>query len=220
MADLYKELINLRNKVLKLGSMVEKAIQDSVRSLVERKSDLAKKVIKGDQKINALDVEIDEESIRLLSEGHLKARDLRFVATTLKITTDLERMGDLSVNIAERAIELNKEPQLKPYIDIPRMAEIAQEMVKDSLDAYVRGCTSLPYKIIETDNEIDNLTEQIFNELLFFMIQDPQTISRAIRISSVAKNLERIADHATNIAEMVIFMCEGTLKRHAVLPEK
>ncbi len=220
MADLYKELINLRNKVLKLGSMVEKAIQDSVRSLVERKSDLAKKVIKGDQKINALDVEIDEESIRLLAEGHLKARDLRFVATTLKITTDLERMGDLSVNISERAIELNKEPQLKPYIDIPRMAEIAQEMVKDSLDAYVKGCTSLPYKIIETDNEIDNLTEQIFNELLFFMIQDPQTISRAIRISSVAKNLERIADHATNIAEMVIFMCEGKLKRHAVLPEK
>jgi phosphate transport system protein len=189
MADLYKELIKLRNKVLKLGSLVETAIQDSVKSLVERKSDLAKKVIKRDK-------------------------------ATLKITTDLERIGDLSVNIANRALELNKEPQLKPYIDIPRMAEIAREMVRDSLDAYVRGCTSIPYKILEIDTEIDNLMEQVFNELLFFMIQDPHTISRATRISHIAKALERIADHATNIAEMVIFMCEGKLKRHAVLTKK
>lgn len=220
MADLYKELINLRNKVLKLGSLAETAIQDSVKSLVERKSDIAKKVIKGDQKINVLDVEIDEECIRLLALGHLTARELRFVAATLKITTDLERMGDLAVNIAERAIDLNKEPQLKPYIDIPRMAEIAQEMVRDSLDAYVKGSTSIPYEILETDTEIDKLMEQVFNELLFFMIQDPRTISRATRISHIAKSLERIADHATNIAEMVIFMCEGTLKRHGALPKK
>jgi len=220
MADLYKELIKLRNKVLKLGSLVETAIQDSVKSLVERESDLAKKVIKKDKQINMLDIEIDEECINLLSLGKLQARDLRFVAATLKITTDLERIGDLSVNIASRALELNKEPQLKPYIDIPRMAELAQKMVKDSLDAYVKGCTSIPYDIIELDNEIDNLMEQIFNELLFFMIQDPHTISRATRISHIAKSIERIADHATNIAEMVIFMCEGTLKRHRDLPKK
>ena len=220
MADLYKELIKLRNKVLKLGSLVETAIQDSVKSLVERKSDLAKKVVKKDKQVNTLDIEIDEECIRLLSLGKLSARDLRFVAATLKITTDLERIGDLSVSIANSAIELNKEPQLKPYIDIPRMARIAQEMVKDSLDAYVRGCTSIPYKILEIDNEIDSLMDQVFNELLFFMIQDPHTISRATRISHIAKSLERIADHATNIAEMVIFMCEGQLKRHGALAKQ
>ena len=220
MADLYKELIKLRNKVLKLGSLVETAIQDSVKSLVERKSDLAKKVVKKDKQVNTLDIEIDEECIRLLSLGKLSARDLRFVAATLKITTDLERIGDLSVSIANSAIELNKEPQLKPYIDIPRMARIAQKMVRDSLDAYVRGCISIPYKILEADNEIDNLMEQVFNELLFFMIQDPHTISRATRISHIAKSLERIADHATNIAEMVIFMCEGQLKRHGALAKQ
>ena len=219
MVILYKELVKLRNRVLRLGSMVERAIQDSVKSLVEGKSDLAKKVIKRDQQINALDIEIDKESIRLLSLGPPKARDLRFIVTTLKITTDIERMGDLAVNIAERAIELNKEPQLKPYIDIPRMAEIVQEMVGDSLDAYVKGCTSLPYKVLKMENEIDKLMEQVFNELLFFMIQDPRTASRAIRIISVAKCLERIADHATNVAEMVIYMCEGKLVRHVVVTE-
>jgi phosphate transport system protein len=216
MADFYKQLIELRNNVLRLGALVERAIKDSVESLVKRKIDLAKKVIKKDQQINALDVSIDEECIRLLARGQPKARDLRFIATTLKITTDLERMGDLSVNIAKRAIELNKEPQLKPYIDIPRMAEIAQEMVSDSLDAYVKGCTSLPHDVIKKDDEIDKLMEQVSNELLLFMIQDPRTISRAIRISYVAKYLERIADHATNIAEMVIYMCQGKLVRHKV----
>jgi phosphate transport system protein len=219
MAILYKELIELRNKVLRLGSMVEQAIQDSVKSLVERKSDLARKVIKRDQQINALDIEIDKESIRLLAFGPPKARDLRFIATTMKITTDLERIGDLAVNISERAIELNKEPQLKPYIDIPRMAEIVHEMVRDSLDAYVKGCTSLPYKVLKIENEIDELMEQVFNELLLFIIKDPHTISRAIRISHVAKYLERIADHATNIAEMVIYMCKGKFVRHVVVTE-
>jgi phosphate transport system protein len=216
MVDLYKELVKLGNNVLGLGALAEQAIQDSVKSLVERKSDIAKKVIKRDREINDLDVAIDEDCIRLLALGQPRARDLRFIATTLKITTDLERIGDLSVNIAERAIELNKEPQLKPYIDIPRMAEIAQEMVKDSLDAYVRGCTSLPYDVIKKDDEIDKLMEQVFNELLFYMIQDQRTVSRAVRISYVAKYLERIADHATNIAEMVIYMCKGKIVRHKV----
>lgn len=216
MVDLYKELVQLRNNVLKLGTLVEQAIQDSIKSLVERKSDIAKKVIKSDKKVNDLDVSIDEDCIRLLAFSELKARDLRFIATTLKITTDLERIGDLSVSIAKRAIELNKEPQLKPYIDIPRMAEIAQGMVKDSIEAYIRGCTNLPYAVIKRDDEIDKLMEQVFNELLFYMIQDPHTISRAIRINYIAKYLERIADHATNIAEMVFYMCKGKLIRHKV----
>jgi phosphate transport system protein len=210
----YKELVTLRNNILRLGSLVETAIQDSVKSLVERKRSIAKKVITRDKQINDLDVAIDEECIKLLALGQPKARDLRFIATTLKITTDLERMGDLAVNIAKRAIELNEEPQLKPYVDIPRMAEIARGMVKDALDSYVRGCTSLPYDVIKKDDEIDSLMRQVFNELLLYMIQDPHTISRAIRISYVSKYLERIADHATNIAEMVIYMCKGKLVRH------
>ena len=210
----YKELVTLRNNILRLGSLVETAIQDSVKSLVKRKSSIAKKVITRDKQINDLDVAIDEECIKLLALGQPKARDLRFIATTLKITTDLERMGDLAVNIAKRAIELNEEPQLKPYVDIPRMAEIARGMVKDALDSYVRGCTSLPYDVIKKDDEIDSLMRQVFNELLLYMIQDPHTISRAIRISYVSKYLERIADHATNIAEMVIYMCKGKLVRH------
>lgn len=213
------ELKELREKVLKLGSMVERAIHDSVKSLVERDSNLAREVIEKDHQINALDVEIDEECIRLIALRQPKARDLRFITTAMKITTDLERMGDLAVNIAERAIELNEEPQLKPYIDIPRMSEIAQGMVKDSLDAFVRGCTKLPYEVIKRDDEVDNLTVQVFNELLFYMIQDPHTISRATRISYVAKYLERIADHATNIAETVVYLWEGKIIRHMEITE-
>ncbi|HKZ56937.1 MAG TPA: phosphate signaling complex protein PhoU [Thermodesulfovibrionales bacterium] len=214
MAIFDEELRVLKDKVLKIGSLIEAAIQDSVKSLVERDSNLARKVIERDHQINALDVEIDEECIRLIALRQPKARDLRFITIAMKITTDLERMGDLAENIAERAIELNEEPQLKPYIDIPRMAEIAQEMVRESLDAFVMGCSSLPYEVIKRDDEVDNLNAQVFNELLFYMIQDPNTVTRAIKINYVSKYLERIADHATNIAEMVIYMCEGKIIRH------
>jgi len=210
-----EELRSLKEKVLKIGSLVETAIHDSIRSLVERDSDIAKKVIKRDHEINALDVQIDEECTRLIALRQPKARDLRFIITTMKITTDLERMGDLAVNIAERALELNEEPQLKPYIDIPRMAEISQDMVRDALDAFVRGCTKLPYEVIKREDEVDDLTEQVFNELLIFMMRDPKTVTRATRISYVAKYLERIADHATNIAEMVLYLCQGKMVRHA-----
>ena len=215
-----EELRLLKERVLRIGSLVEAAIHDSVKSLVERNSDLAQKVIERDHKINAIDVEIDEECIRLIALRQPKARDLRFITTAMKITTDLERIGDLAENIAERAIELNDEPQLKPYIDIPRMAEITEEMVRDSLDAFVRGCSKIPYEVIKKDDEVDNLNAQVFNELLFFMIQDPHTVSRATRISYVSKYLERIADHATNIAEMVIYMCEGKIVRHIKNPRK
>jgi len=215
MAIFDDELRLLKEKILRVGSLVETAIQDSIRSLVERNSDLAEKVIKNDHEINALDVEIDEECIRLIALRQPKARDLRFIITAMKITTDLERMGDLAVNIAERAIELNEEPQLKPYIDIPRMAEISQDMVRDSLDAFVRGCTNLPLEVIKKENEVDNLTEQVFNELLIFMMRDPKTVTRATRITYVAKYLERIADHATNITEMVLYLCQGKMVRHA-----
>jgi len=219
MAIFDDELNALRERVLKLGSMVETAISDSVKSLVERDSDLAREVITKDHLINALDVEIDEECIRLIALRQPMARDLRFITTAMKITTDLERMGDLAENIAERAVELNEEPQLKPYIDIPRMAEITQEMAREALDAFVKGCSRLPYEVMKRENEVNNLMVQVFNELLFYMIQDPKTVSRAIRISYVAKYLERVADHATNIAEMVIYLCTGKIIRHMKIPD-
>ena len=219
MAVFDEELRLLKERVLRIGSLVEAAIRNSVNSLVKRNSDLARKVIENDHKVNAFDVEIDEECIRLIALRQPKAKDLRFITTAMKITTDLERMGDLAVNIAERAIELNEEPQLKPYIDVPRMAEITEAMVRDALDALVKGCSKIPYEVIKRDDEVDDLNAQVFNELLFFMIQDPGTVSRATRISYVSKYLERIADHATNIAEMVIYMCEGKIIRHTKIPE-
>jgi phosphate transport system protein len=212
------ELRNLKERILRMGVLVESAIRDSIRSLVERDNDLAREVIRRDHQINALDVEIDEECIRLIALRQPKAGDLRFITTAMKITTDLERMGDLAEDICERALELNEEPPLKPYIDIPRMAEIAQGMLIDVLDAFVRKESSIAYDVITRDDEVDNLTVQIFNELMFFMVQDPKTISRAIKITYVSKYLERIADHATNIAEMVIYMVEGKMVRHLESP--
>jgi phosphate transport system protein len=220
MAIFDDELSALKEMVLKLGSMVETAIHNSVQSLVERDSDLAKEVIKKDYQINALEVKIDEECIRLIALRQPKARDLRFIITTMKITTDLERIGDLAVNITERALELNEEPILKPYIDIPRMAEISEGMVRDSLDAFVEGCTKLPNEVIKKEDEVDKLNVQVFNELLFYMIQDPSTVSRATRITYISKYLERIADHATNIAEMVFYLCKGKIIRHMEFPEE
>jgi phosphate transport system protein len=220
MAIFDEELSALKEMVLKLGSMVETAIHNSVQSLVDRDSDLAEEVIKKDYQINALEVKIDEECIRLIALRQPKARDLRFIITAMKITTDLERIGDLAVNIAERALELNEEPILKPYIDIPRMAEISEGMVRDSLDAFVEGCTKLPNEVIKKEDEVDKLNVQVFNELLFYMIQDPSTVSRATRITYISKYLERIADHATNIAEMVFYLCKGKIIRHMEFPEE
>ncbi|MDI6889402.1 MAG: phosphate signaling complex protein PhoU [Thermodesulfovibrionales bacterium] len=219
MAIFDEELRALRENVLKLSCMVESAIRDSIKSLVERDSDLAREVIKRDHLINAFDVKIDEECIRLIALRQPMAKDLRFITTAMKITTDLERIGDLAENIAERAIELNEEPLLKPYENIPIMAEIAQEMVRDALEAFVKECSTLPYKVIKKDDEIDALTVKNFNEMVFIMIQDPKIIPIAVKRTYVAKYLERIADHATNIAEMVIYMCKGKIIRHMEITE-
>ncbi len=208
------ELRNLKARVLKLSSMVETSIRNSVRSLVERDTGLAGEVIKKDRQINAIEVEIDEECIRLIALRQPKAGDLRFITTVMRIITDLERIGDLAEDISERAIELSEEPPLKPYIDIPRMAEIAEGMLRDALEALRKGNTKLAVNVIKRDDEVDMLNLQVFNELLFFMIQDPTNVSRATRITYVSKYLERIADHATNIAEMVIYMVEGKIVRH------
>ena len=214
------ELKILRERILKLGCMVENAIRDSVKALVERDSELAKEVIKRDHLVNALDVGIDEECVRLIALRQPMARDLRLITTAMKITTDLERMGDLAVNIAERAIELNDEPQLKPFVNIPKMAEITQTMVRDALDSFVTGCSRLPYEVIKRDDEVDDLTVRNFEELLSFMIQDPKIIPLAVKRTYIAKYLERIADHATNIAEMIIYMCKGKMIRHTEISEE
>jgi phosphate transport system protein len=214
------ELRELRVKILKLGSLVEEAIGRSIESLLERNSELAREVIDQDVRINTLDVEIDEECIRLLALRQPTAGDLRFITTAMKITTDLERMGDYAVDICERALELNQEPQLKPYMDIPRMAEIAQGMLRDVLEAFLNRNPALAYEVINRDDEVDQLTVQIFNELLLFMLKDNTTISRAIKITYISKYLERIADHATNIAEMVVYMTEGKMIRHTIPPQE
>lgn len=220
MAIFDDELIGLKEKVMKLGLMVETATRDSVNALVERDSELAREVIKRDHLVNALDVSIDEECVRLIALRQPMARDLRLITTAMKITTDLERMGDLAVNIAERALELNEEPQLKPFENIPKMAAITQSMVKDALDAFVAGCSRLPYEVIKKDDEVDDLNLKNFNELLGLMIQDPKIIPLAVKRTYIAKYLERIADHATNIAEMIIYMCKGKMIRHTEITEE
>jgi phosphate transport system protein len=209
-----EDLKKLREDILYMGGLVEDQIQKAVTSLVERDSKLAETIIERDHEVNRLDVEIDDLCIQLLALHQPAARDLRFITTALKITTDLERIGDMAVNICERALELNEEPQLKPYIDIPRMARTSERMIRESLDAFVREDTSLALRVCAEDQELDDLNSQIFRETISFMIEDPHTINRAMKIASISKYLERIGDHATNIGEMVVFMVKGKSIRH------
>jgi phosphate transport system protein len=210
------ELKSLKEKILRMGGIAEEQVQGSLRALIARDSDLARKIIENDRRVNALDVEVDEDCLRLLALQQPTARDLRFITTAMKISTELERISDLAENICERAIELNEEPQLKPYIDIPRMANWSLRMVKEALDAFVTGDASLARKVCTDDDFVDDLTHQLFRELLSFMLENPQTITRAIRITFIAKYLERIADHATNVAELVVYMVEGKIIRHTI----
>ena len=209
-----QDLEALKERVLKMGGFVEESIRKSVKALVERDRNLAIEVIDGDAIVNNFDVEIEEECIRFLAIWQPTGSNLRFITTAIKIITDLERMGDLAVDICERAIELNEEPPLKPYIDIPRMAEASQKMLKDSLDSFVAKDADLAMSVCAADDFVDNLNYQIFNELLVFMLKDPKNISRAVRLTYITKYLERIADHATNIAEMVVYMVKGKVIRH------
>jgi phosphate transport system protein len=203
-----QDLENIKEQILKMGSFVEDAIRKSIKALVERDRDLAIAVIDGDAIVNNFDVEIEELCIRFLALWQPTGSNLRFV------TTDIERIGDMAVDTCERAIEILDEPPLKPYIDIPRMAEAAQKMLKDSLDAFVAKDADLAIAVCESDDFVDNLNQQIFNELLLYMLKDPKNIGRAVRLTYIAKYLERIADHATNIAEMVVYMVKGKVIRH------
>lgn len=211
-----EELKDLKDKILHMGALVEEQMRGALRALIERNSDVAYQVIENDHHVNALDVEIDEECLRLLALYQPAARDLRFITTAMKISTELERISDLAENICERALELNQEPQLKPYIDIPRMGNWAIQMVRESLDAFVTGDSSLARKVCADDDFVDDLTEQLFRELLSFMMEDTRTISRAIRLTFIGKYIERIADHSTNVSELIVYMVEGKIIRHTL----
>ena len=208
------QLGKLRAYVLEMGGLVEDQIAQAVRALVNRDDALANATIERDHTVNRLDVEIDDLSLKLLALHQPAARDLRLITTALKITTDLERIGDLATHIAERAVELTDEPPLKRTIDIPAIAGLASSMLHRSLDAFVREDVDLALEVCAADDEIDQVHQQSLHELLGVMNEEPATAARGIRLLFVSKYLERVADHATNIAEMVIFMVRGQSIRH------
>jgi phosphate transport system protein len=208
------ELTRLRERILLLGAKVEAAIAAGIRAVVERDSDLARTTIDADREVDRLEVETDDACLRILARRQPVASDLRFITMALKLVTDLERIGDLAVNICERALELNTEPALKPYIDLPQMADAAQGMVREALDAFVAGDVERAKAVITRDETVDAYYGQIFRELLTYMMEDPRNIYRATRVQSVAKYLERVGDHACNLAEMVVFMVRGQDIRH------
>ncbi len=208
------ELESLKRQLLSIASLVEEAIHRTIQALVERNEALARTVIASDDAINMAEIKIDDLCLKLLALHQPAAIDLRFITSAMKINNDLERMGDQAVNIAERVLELLKEPLLKPLIDLPRMAELAQKMVRDSLDAFVRKDTELARDVCRRDDEVDALNDQVFRELLTYMMQDPHTITRAVHLLLVGRHLERIADHATNICEDVIYLVQGRTIKH------
>jgi phosphate transport system protein len=208
------ELRKLHDQLLLMGAKVEEMIANSMRALTERDSELARRMIEYDHQVNRLELEIDDLCLRVLAKRQPVASDLRLIATALKLVTDLERIGDACVNICERVVELNTEPTLKPYVDLPRMAETVQAMVRDALDAFVQADPERAREVVERDRVVDAYYGQVFRELLTYMMEDPRNIYRAVRAQSIAKYLERIGDHATNLAEMVIFMVVGKDVRH------
>ena len=208
------ELRKLHDQLLVMGEKVEQMIGESMLALVERDSERARSLIEFDHQINRLEVETDELCLRILARRQPVATDLRLIAIALKLTTDLERIGDMGVNICERVIELNLEPPLNAYDDIPRMAQKVQAMIRDALDAFVAADAESARLVVERDRVVDAYYAQIFRELLNCMMEDPHNIYRAIRAQSIAKYLERIGDHATNLAEMVIFRVIGKDVRH------
>jgi phosphate transport system protein len=213
-----RDIEHLKELLLRMGAMVEDAMSRSIRALLERDTPLAEAVIAADSEIDQMELEIDQHTVELIAKMQPAAVDLRLVATAMKITPELERIADLAVDVCERAIELNREPPLKPLVDIPRLAQISQEMVRLSLDAFVRGDAVLARKVIARDDEVDLLTEESFRSLLTYMLEDSRYISRAIRLTFIGKYFERMADGATNICEMVVYLVEGKVIKHSNEP--
>jgi phosphate transport system protein len=213
-AEYERELQEIKNGLIYLGALTEKALEKGSIALLERNSELARRIVREDEQIDRLDVEMEEKCIRLLALRQPAARDLRFITTAIKITGHLERIGDMAANIAEKILILNDLPQIKPYVDLPRMVEISRGMIRKSLDAMVSKDTGLAMKVREEDTVIDQLNDQIFRELLTFMMEDPRKIQVCLYVMQISKSLERIADHAEGIADMVIYMVTGKSVRH------
>ena len=208
------ELQALRNQLLTMGGLVEERVHRAVHALIHRREEDAQRIIASDKEINDLQMEIDDRCLKLLATQTPLAVDLRLITSAMKINADLERVGDQAVNIAENALVLLPQPPLKPLMDIPRMATIAEKMIRDALDAFVKKDAELARDVLRRDDEVDNLKDQVFRELLTYMMADPGTIQRALALILISRNLERIADHATNIAEDVIFITEAKDVRH------
>ena len=209
-----EELQALKNRLLTMGALVEERVNQAVRSLIDRRLEEAEGVIASDKEVNDLQIDIDDRCLRLLATQTPLASDLRLITAAMKINADLERIGDQAVNVAENVIKLLPQPPLKPLIDIPRMAELAQQMTRDALDSFVRRDPDLARDVLKRDDEVDGLKDQVFRELLTYMMADPGTIQRALALILISRNIERIADHATNIAEDVIFLVEAKDVRH------
>jgi phosphate transport system protein len=214
------ELRKLRERLLKMAGRVEEMIADSVKALVERDLGLARRTIEADHLVNRAEVETDELCLVILAKRQPVASDLRFITLSLKMVTDLERIGDLAVNICERVIDLGEEPPLKPWVDVPRMASIVQAMVRDAIDAFVAGDAERAQSVIDRDRNLDELYIRVFRELLSAMLDDASKVERGIHAQSIAKWLERMGDHATNLAEQVVFMVKGKDIRHLNKPDE
>lgn len=208
------DLEALKHRLLHMGSLVEAQTHKALVSLMERRAELARTVIEGDAAVNLLQMEIDDRCLKMLALQQPFATDLRLITSAMKMGADLERIGDQAVNIAENALRLLETPPLKPVIDIAEMSEIAQKMTRDALDAFVRRDAALARDVLYRDDKVDQLKDRVFRVLLTHMMADPGTIERALGLILISRNLERIADHATNIAEDVIFLVEAKDVRH------
>ena len=208
------DLQSLKKRLLEMGALVEQRVHQAISALMERQPRAAEEVAQGDQEVNNLQIEIDDRCLKLLALQGPLASDLRLITAAMKINADLERIGDQAVNIAETALRVMAQPPLRPVLDLHRMAELAQKMTRDSLDAFVRRDSALATAVLAQDDEVDLLKDQSFRVLLTYMMADPGTIERALSLILVSRNLERIADHATNIAEDVVYLAEGEIIRH------
>jgi len=209
-----QELTQTKDMLMRMSSLAEQAVAAALKGLVQRDDDFAHRVLDGDTPLDILQKQIDERCVELVALRQPKARDLRFLIVLMKIAAELERVGDQAVNISHRTLALNREPQLKPFVDIPRMADLSCGMIHTVLDAFVYGKLDVAQQVIRTDPEVDRLESQLDRELTSFMIEDPHTITRALNLIGVAHSLKRIGDHAVNIAEEVVYLYEGRDIRH------
>jgi phosphate transport system protein len=209
-----RDIETIKDALLRMGAMVEDSMQQSIRALLEGDLAVAEQVIANDDRIDQMEVQIDQQVIELIAKMQPAAGDLRFVATVMKITPELERIADLAQDVCERVIELSREPAIRPLVYLPRLAEDAQRMVREALDAFVRGDAVLAREVIKRDDVVDQLTEDSFRALLTYMLENPRNISSAIRLTFICKYFERMADGATNICEMVVYLVEGRMIKH------